>query len=98
MRKKENEFDIDSKYRIRFNTKQIDLEKVKVGDKVILWNTEYITDPEVEKGGEYTITCIDLKYNIISLEEIERIYKSDNTEYEIGWEYWRFCLPWDYYN
>ncbi|MEE4286077.1 MAG: hypothetical protein V2I31_08010 [Mariniphaga sp.] len=53
-------------------------------------------DEEIKKGMTYTISDVDMKLDIFALKGIKRLYRSENQEYEIGLEYWRFCLPEDY--
>lgn len=77
--------------------KLIDIQKIKVGDKVIFWNDSGLKDDEnLEKGMVYTVSYADTKFEMITLIGFTRMYLSENYEYEIGWEYWRFCLPEDY--
>jgi len=86
-----------SLYTTSVEPKLIELNRIKTGDEVVLWNDSGLTEEKlVEKGKKYIVDIIDVQYQMISLAGVTRMYKSDNTEYEIGWEYWRFCLPKDY--
>ena len=76
--------------------KIIDIHKINVGDKVVLWDDSNLKDEKVQKGKVYTVSIVDAEFEIIVLEGIRRMYRSENYEYEIGWEYRRFCLPEDY--
>lgn len=76
--------------------KQINPESLNIGDEVVLWNTDDLTETDIVKGGKYTVNYIHAGKTEITVDGVQRWWQFDDGKKEVCWELWRFCRPEDY--